>query len=262
MRARSTLMLLVALAAAPSHVAAEAPRKSLSIAAAANLKVALEQIIAAFKEKNPGAEVAASYGASGTFFAQIQNGAPFDLFLAADAELPAKVAASGLSSGGAFPYALGKLVVWVPSSSKLNLDREGLKALLDPSVTRLAIGNPAVAPYGVAAKEALSSAGLYDSVKDKLVLGQNIGQAAQFAQSGNAQAAMLPLSLAMAPPLGSEGRYTLVPPSSYKDIEQRGVVLKGTKAPELAKAFAAFLLGRDGRAILEKSGYGLPPAAK
>lgn len=254
----AVLGLLAALASASPAHAAEAPKRSLSIAAAANLKVALEQVIAAFQQKNPGTEVRASYGASGTFYAQIQNGAPFDLFLAADAQFPAKLAAEKLTSGGAASYANGKLVLWVPSASKLDVSKRGLKALLDPQVAHVAIGNPAVAPYGVAAEQALAAAGLRDALKDKLVLGQNIGQAAQFAQTGNAQAALLPLSLAMAPPLSTEGRYALVPPSSYSPIEQAGAVLKNARDASLAKAFFAFLLGPDGRAILEKHGYGLP----
>lgn len=258
MRAVALGLLALLTSVSPAR-AAEVPAKSISIAAAANLKVALEQVIAAFQQKNPGAEARATYGASGTFFAQIENGAPFDLFLAADSQFPAKVAAAGLALGSSTPYAYGKLVVWVPSSSKLDLAKRGLKALLNPSVTHVAIGNPALAPYGVAAQESFTSAGVLDALQPKLVLGQNIGQAAQFAQSGNAQAALLPLSLAMAPPLSVEGRYTLVPPSSYSPIEQAGVTLKSSKEPALAKAFFDFLLGPDGRAILEKNGYGLPP---
>lgn len=253
------LALLALLAAQGPARAAEPPKRSISIAAAANLKVALEQVIAAFQERNPGAEARATYGASGTFYAQIQNGAPFDLFLAADAQFPAKIAVEGLAAGNSAPYAYGKLVLWVPASSKLDIAKRGLKALLDPSVAHIAIGNPAVAPYGAAADEALQAAGLREALKGKLVLGQNIGQAAQFAQSGNAQAALLPLSLAMAPPLATEGRFALVPPSSYRPLEQAGAVLKGAREPALAKAFFDFLLGPNGRAILEKNGYGLPP---
>ncbi len=232
----------------------------MSIAAAANLKGALEELILAFKQESPKAEVLATYGASGTFFAQIRNGAPFDLFLAADADFPAKLAAVGLASGLPFPYAHGKLVLWVPAASRLDLERDGLKALLDPSVKKLAIANPAVAPYGIAALEALRTTRLYGDLQEKLVLGQNVSQAAQFAESGNAQAAILPLSLAMLAPLRDEGRFVAVPPSAYRPIQQVGIVLQRAKDLETTRTFVAFLVGSRGRALLQKNGYDLPPA--
>ena len=148
---------------------------------------------------NPGVEVSATYGASGTFLAQIANGAPFDLFLSADAEFPAKAVEKGLADGAAFPYAYGRLVVWVPRGTLPDLEKQGLAALAAPSVQKIAIANPDVAPYGRAARAALERAGLLDSVKDRLVMGQNVSQAAQFVESGNAQAAFLPLSLTRVP---------------------------------------------------------------
>ena len=259
---RSCQSLLVGLAlamlgaASPATRAAEASR-SVSVAVAANLKPAFEEIAAAWKAKNPGVEVKASYGASGNFFSQIANGAPYDLFLSADAEFPAKAVEKGLSDGPAFVYAYGKLVAWVPKSSPLDLERRGLAALSDPAVRKIAIPNPQLAPYGRAAVAALEAAGVYAAGKDRLVLGQNVSQTAQFVESGNAEVGFIPLSLASTPPLSTEGRFWPVPQSSYPRIEQAGVVVKGARAGALARDLAAFILG-PGRKTLEKYGYDLP----
>jgi molybdate transport system substrate-binding protein len=254
---RGWVAFLVAALLAPAGVEAVEAR-TLSVAAAANLKPALEEITRLFQARNPGVEVKATFGASGTFFAQIANGAPFDLFLSADSEYPAKVVENGLAEGKAFTYAYGRLVVWVPKGSTLDLDGKGLAALADPGVRRLAIANPEVAPYGRAARAAMEKAGIYESLKGRIVMGQNVNQAAQFAQSGNAQAAFLPLSLARVPPLSTEGRTWLVPPTTYPRVEQAGVVLKGTKQPALAKELAAFLVGEAARQVFAHRGYELP----
>lgn len=259
-RAVPGLLVAAALAAlAPAAAGAPAAR-TLRVAAAANLQAALSDIASGFRARHPGVAVEPSFAASGLLVAQIQQGAPFDLFLAADAASPARVAEAGLADGPPFTYAIGRLVLWFPDPPPPELEKRGLAVLLDPSIRRIAIGNPAVAPYGAAAVEALRAAGVYDAVKEKLVLGQNIGQAAQFAQSGNAQAAFLPLSLAMAPPLSREGRSLAVPAGSHRPIVQAGAVLEGARDRALARAFADYLLGPEGRAALERNGYGLPPA--
>lgn len=250
-------MWLLALLALPG-LAAGAPQHSVTVAVAANMKPAFEEIAARFQAAHPDVEVKATFGASGNFFAQISNGAPFDLFLSADAEFPAKVVAGGLADGKAFTYAYGKLVVWVPNSSKLDLAGKGLAALTDASVQKIAIANPEVAPYGRAAREALEKAGLLAQLKDRLVTGQSVAQAAQFVQSGNAQAGFVPLSLAKTPPLSEEGRAWPVPSSSYERIEQAGVVLKGAKEAALAHELAAFVTGSGAKEILERYGYDLP----
>jgi len=244
-----------AVAAAAAAVAA--PR-TLTVAAAANLEPALKELIRAFEAANPGARVRTTLGASGRFFAQIQQGAPFDIFLAADASCPARLVDAGLSSGLAFPYARGRLALWVPAGSRLDLEKAGLRALLDPSVRKVALGNPAVAPYGVAAEEAMRSAGILEEVKGKWVLGESVGQAAQFAQSGAAQAAFLPLSLVLAPLLSAQGRHLVLPASSHRPIEQSGVIVRSTREPDLSRAFVAWLLGPGGRAILARHGYESP----
>jgi molybdate transport system substrate-binding protein len=257
MAARRAFLLAAAALLLP-RLAVPAPQRSVAVAVAANMKPAFEELAARFQAAHPGVEVKATYGASGNFFAQIANGAPFDLFLSADAEFPARVVEKGLADGKAFTYAYGKLVVWVPKSSKLDLDGKGLAALTDPSVQKIAIASPEVAPYGRAAKAALEQAGLYQALKDRIVTGQSVSQAAQFVQSGNAQAGFVPLSLARTPPLSEEGRAWPVPPSSYARIEQAGVVVKGAKEAALARELAAFIAGAGARDVLERYGYDLP----
>jgi molybdate transport system substrate-binding protein len=258
MRLRSWLapMALASWFSAPGP--AQGSEAALTVAAAANLKPAAEALARAFEAHRPGVKVALTYGASGTFFAQIQNGAPFDLFLSADREYPDRIVAEKLAaSADERVYAFGKLVVWAPPGSGVDLEKRGLAALADPAVKRIAMANPAVAPFGRAAEAALRAAGVYGAVQGKLVLGTSVAQAAQFATTGAADAALLPLSLTFDPEL-SKGKAFPVPESLYPRIEQAGIVLARAADPALARAFLAFLTGEKGRAILAKSGYGLP----
>jgi molybdate transport system substrate-binding protein len=250
--------LLLSAAFLVPRPASAGEQRSISVAAAANMKPAFEEIATMFQSGHPGVEVKSTFGASGTFFAQIANGAPFDLFLSADSEYPAKMVEQGLADGKPFTYAYGALVVWVPKDSTLDLPGKGLAALADPSVLKIAIANPDVAPYGRAAKASLDKAGILESVKGRIVMGQNVNQAAQFAQSGNAQAAFLPLSLARAPPLSEQGRSWIVPAGAYPRVEQAGVVLQGSRQPALARELAAFVMGDAARQVLARHGYGLP----
>jgi molybdate transport system substrate-binding protein len=253
---RRSLLTLALLAAAPAL--AQAARTPLTVAAAANLKGAAEDVEKAFEAEHPGVEVALTFGASGAFFAQLQNGAPFDLFLSADREYPAKVIAAKLGAASdERVYAFGKLVAWLPPGSTLDLEKRGLVALADPGVKRIAIANPAVAPFGRATEWAFKSARVYDAVKEKLVLGTSVAQTAQFATTGAADVAFLPHSLTFGKELAG-GRVILVPEALYPRIEQSGLVLGNAKDPALARAFLAFLTGEKGRAILAKYGYGLP----
>ena len=258
----SALLLLTSLLLLASPAAARAqapgPRRPLAVAAAANLKTAAEELKLAFEAEQPGTEVTLTLGASGTFLSQIQNGAPFDLFLSADRDFPAKVIAVGLGDAADEKvYAFGKLVAWLPPGSTLDLEKGGLRALADPAVKRIAMANPAVAPFGRATEAALRAAGVYEAVKEKLVLGTSVAQAAQFATTGAADVAFLPLSLTFGKEL-SGGRISAVPEALYPRIEQSGVVLAAARDPALARAFLAFVTGEKGRAILAKFGYGLP----
>jgi molybdate transport system substrate-binding protein len=240
--------------------AARAPggKATLAVAAAANLGPAARELARGFEADRTGVEVALTLGASGTFFAQIENGAPFDLFLSADREYPARIVAQKLAApADEHVYAVGKLVAWLPPGSTLDLERKGLAVLAEPAVKRIAMANPAVAPIGRAAEAALRAAGVYAAVKEKLVLGTSVGQAAQFATAGAADVAFLPLSLTFDSTLAG-GRVVPVPEALYPKIEQSGVVLARAHDPALARAFLAFVTGEKGRAILAKYGYGLP----
>jgi molybdate transport system substrate-binding protein len=250
------LVAAAALAGGPGCPAGAAAPRAVTVAVAANLKPAFEELAARFRAANPGVDVRATYGASGTLFAQIANGAPFDLFLSADAEFPARVVEQGLADGPAFTYAFGRLVVWVPRDSTLDLEGKGLAALADRAAGKIALANPEVAPYGRAARAALERAGLWAALRDRIVLGQNVAQAAQFAQSGNAQAAFLPLSLARTAALSVEGRAWPLPGADR--IEQAGVVTMSARDPALARALAAFVAGAGARDVLERHGYDVP----
>jgi molybdate transport system substrate-binding protein len=245
------LLLAGPVAAAPDH-------RTVTVGAAANLRAAAEELQRAFEAERPGVEVALTLGASGALCSQIQHGAPFDVFLSADREYPARLIAAGLAArADERIYAFGKLVAWLPAGSTLDLERGGLAALADPAVKRIAIANPAVAPFGRATEAALRAAGVLEAVREKLVLGTSVAQAAQFATTGAADVAFLPLSLTVATAL-SAGRVVPVPEALYPRIEQSGLVLAGAREPALARAFLAFLTAEKGRAILSKYGYGLP----
>jgi molybdate transport system substrate-binding protein len=231
--------------------------QEIRVAAAADLKFALDELGARY-EKQTGKKIDVSYGSSGNFLAQIQNGAPFDVFLSADVEYPRKLDAGGLSEPGTlYEYALGRIVIWMPADTRIDLAKLGWKALLDPSIQKIAIGNPEHAPYGRAAVAALRSAGIYEQVRAKLVYGENIAQAAQFVASGNAQAGLLALSLAISPPM-REGKRWEIPANAHPPIEQAAVILKSAKDKEGARAFLTFLKSTDARKVLESYGFSVP----
>jgi molybdate transport system substrate-binding protein len=232
-----------------------ASAQELHVAAAADLNFALPEIAKAF-EAQTGTKVQLSFGSSGNFFAQIQSGAPFDVFCSADMGYPEKLAAAGQ----AWPetlrqYASGRLVLWARNDSKLNFERDGIKVLLDPSVKKIAIANPEHAPYGRAAVAALQKARLYDQVKDKLVLGENISQTAQFVTSGNADVGLLSLSLAQAADLQKQGRFWKIPPEIADSLPQGAIVLKQSSSPRLAEKFLDYLSCPAGAKILAQYGF-------
>jgi molybdate transport system substrate-binding protein len=257
---RCLLCLLLALAM-PLR-AADAP-KALLIAAAADLKFALDDVLVEFRKAHPEFDTKATYGSSGTLLAQIDNGAPFDLFLSADVKFPRQLIERGKADKDSlFLYATGHLVVWLPKESKLDLPQLGAKVLLDPSVRKVAIANPDVAPYGAAALAALKTLGLHEQMASKLVRGENVAQAAQFVQSGAADAGVISLSLALAPKMKEAGRYWEVPTDSFPKLEQAGVI--PTSAPNRAGAeqLKAYLGSPAGREILKRFGFVLPPDGK
>ncbi|MGB8413810.1 MAG: molybdate ABC transporter substrate-binding protein [Candidatus Binatus sp.] len=236
---------------------AAAGAAEIKVAAAADLTFAFQDVAARFQEQT-GNSIKLTYGSSGNFFAQIQNSAPFDLFFSADVGYPKKLEAAGLIEPGTiYEYASGKLVIWVPNASKLDLSR-GLATLLDPGIRKIAIANPQHAPYGIAAVAAMRHAAVYEKIKSKLVLGENISQTAEFVQSGNADAGILALSLALAPAMKDKGRYVEIPATDYPPIIQAAVILKSSRNKQLANQFMKFIKQPDTIALMARYGFSIP----
>lgn len=234
-----------------------AAAQEITVAAAADLQFAFRDVGARF-EKETGKHVKLIFGSSGTFFAQIQNGAPFDVFFSADIDYPKRLDAAGLAEPRTYyPYATGKLVLWVPNQSKLDLNR-GLQVLLDPGVQKIAIANPEHAPYGRAAVAALRHENIYDNVAAKFVLGENISQTASFVVSGSADVGILALSLALAPSLKDKGRYVEIPSEDYPAIQQAAVVLKSSLNKDAARQFLEFVKTPVVRDLLRGYGFTVP----
>ncbi len=233
----------------------------ITVAAASDLSFAFKEAAGRF-EQQTGTRVKVTLGSSGNLFSQIQNGAPFDAFFSADIRYPQKLEESGqVVPGSLYRYATGRLVIWVPNRPGLPSPQQGLKVLLDGSVRKIAIANPKHAPYGRAAVAALEKAGVYDAVKDKLVLGENISQATQFVESGAADAGVIALSLAVVPAMQQAGQYWEIPQDMHPPIEQGAAVLKNGTNRAGAQAFFSFLQGRDGQEILRQYGFVLPNQA-
>jgi molybdate transport system substrate-binding protein len=247
------VVLLAMLAGAGcSGCARHGSPSGLSIAAAADLRFALEDGARQFHMTHPEIDLRIAYDSSGNFYSQIQNHAPFDVFLSADQQYPRRLAREGFAREDAiFVYALGRLAVWVAASSGLDPST----ALRDVRVRHIAIANPQHAPYGRAAESALRSMGIYDSVAKKLVFGENISQTLQFVESGAADAGIVALSLAAAPAVRGHGRFWEIPADTYAELIQSGVILKDTPA---ARQFRAWWLGPAGRTLLRQYGFSLP----
>lgn len=225
------------------------------VAAASDLQFALEDLADLVAEEHPGLELAVTYGSSGTFLQQIGHGAPFDLYLSADLEYPRRLVADGRAAADdLFPYAVGRLVVWTPEGSAVD-PAAGLSVLTDPRIRRVAIANPEHAPYGRAAVAAMRSAGVSAAVEPKLVLGENIAQAAEFVQSGNADAGVVAMSLVLADPLRDVGRWAEVPLDAFPRLEQGGVVLGSARDADAARTVRDTLLSPAGRAVLDRYGF-------
>jgi molybdate transport system substrate-binding protein len=222
--------------------------QTLKIAAAGSLRFVLEEIKASYKKKNPNTEINVTVGSSGMLFQQISNGADYDVFMAADNTFPNKLKTQGMIIGDVKVYALGKLVVW---SNSIDVSK-GIDAMFNPAVHKIAIAKPELAPFGERAIECLNYYKYFEKVKDKIVYADNIAQAAQFAQTGNAEIGFLALSLAIDPEM--KGKYFVLDTKSYKPIEQALVALKKQQQnPETAK-FIAFVLSKECKTIFEKYG--------
>ena len=257
----SVTLAALAWAAPPVVQAAQKPCGTITVAAAADLSYAMNEIAANF-EKATGCTVRVSTGSSGNFLSQIENGAPFDVFFSADIEYPKRLEAKGLAvPGSIYLYAIGKIVLWVRNDSRLDVSK-GLMALRDPSIQKVAIANPQHAPYGRAAQEALQNAGVYDAVKDRFVFGENISQAAQFVESGSADAGILALSLVLSPGLKEKGRFWRIPEHLYSPIQQGVVLVRASRNMPAAQAFLGYIETPATAALLERYGFVLPATVK
>ena len=257
-RAFSQLLWLAAMWLLVGISTELAAQRAPTIAAAANLNFALTEIANQF-ERGQGTRVELVFGASGTLTRQIQDGAPFDMFLAADEEFPNQLVAAGLTRDAGVVYAVGRLVIFAPNGSPLAVDErlEGLGRLLKAGrATRFAIANPEVAPYGRAAEAVLRKRGLWDALRPNLVLGDTIAQAAQFATTGNAVGGLIAYSLVLSPGFADRGTYAVIPDAAHPPLRQRMVLLK--RAGGVASRFYAYLQGEPARAIFRKHGFTVP----
>lgn len=238
--------------ALPSAFAAE-----VTIAAASDLSFVFKEIVSEF-EQMTGNHVRLTLGSSGNFYAQIQNGAPFDLYFSADIGYPKKLEEAGLVvPGSLYSYAVGRIVLWTGKGSHLDLSK-GLEVLRDPMIRKIAIANPKHAPYGRAAVAAMEHFKVYDQIKDRLILGENISQAAQFIESGACDAGIIALSLALAPAMTAAGQYWEIPATAHAPLEQGAVILKQSKSPDAAKQFLDYIKGPQGQGIMKRYGFTLP----
>jgi len=237
---------------------ASAHAEKITVAAAADLKFAMDEIVTTFKTSHPGDEVDVIYGSSGKFHTQIQQGAPYDLYFSADIAFPRELAKAGFAASEVKPYAFGRIVLW---SASLDASKMTLASLTDPKIARIAIANPKHAPYGKRAEEALRASGLWEKVEPKLVYGENIAHTAQFVQTGNAQVGVIALALAVNPELASKGGYWLIPDNLHAPLEQGFVITKRAEGNALARQFADYMSSKPARTVMTKYGFVLPDEA-
>jgi molybdate transport system substrate-binding protein len=226
------------------------------IAAAADLRYAMDTLVAVYRQAHPGSDIQVVYGSSGNFYEQIRNGAPFDLFFSADRNYPDQLQTQGKVIGTVTDYGIGRLVLW---SLRLDPAAQGIHTLEAPAISKIAIANPDHAPYGKRAVESLRYYGIYDKISPKLVIGENISQAAQFAMSGSADAGIIALALALSPPMRQTGgKYWLIPDASHGRLEQGYALLPHATGNNDALDFQAFIRSAAARSILNRFGFGNP----
>jgi len=240
------------------HTAQASQPRHMTIAAAADLRYALDAVIAAYHQAHPQDTIKVTYGSSGKLLAQIEQGAPFELFFSADSEYPKQLVAAGAASGDPVPYALGHIVIW---SARVDASKLTVADLAKPSFGRIAIANPEHAPYGKRAEQALHAAGVWDAVKSRLVYGDNIAQTAQFIASGNAKVGIIAQSLAVDPQMAKQGSYAVIPAALYQPLLQSFLVTRRGADNTLAHDFAHYVQGAEARDVLSRYGFGVPSAA-
>jgi molybdate transport system substrate-binding protein len=228
---------------------------SLTIAAAADLKYAMAEVVKNFRAERPGDRVEVIYGSSGKFSTQIANGAPFDMFFSADIQFPRELEKKGLTAGAARPYAVGRIVLW---SLKPDLAKTPLKDMPQAAVRKFAIANPQHAPYGLRAQEAMQHQGVWEAMKPKLVMGENIAHTAQFVDSGAADAGIVALALVLSPTMQGKGAWTLIPDDWHEPLEQGYAITRRAAANPLARDFARYMESEPARAVMRRYGFVLP----
>ncbi len=254
---RLSLVATVALVFGMTLPKCQAADHEINVAAAADLSAALQEVATAY-EKKTGVAVKVSFGASGALTQQIQNGAPFDIFFSADMDYPKQLIAGGQAEGTTlFRYAVGRLVLWVPKDSPLDVEHKGMDILLDPSVKKISIANPQHAPYGRAAVAVLKHYGLYEKVTERLVQGENISQAAQFVESGNAQAGFVALAHASAPAMQGKGKYWIIPADAYPALDQGVVMISRSAHKQDAASFLEYVETADFAVEQQRYGFTL-----
>lgn len=229
--------------------------ETLTIAAAADLKFAMAEVVEQFRAGRPGDRIDVIYGSSGKFFTQIANGAPFDMYFSADITYPRELEQKGLTAGTTRPYASGRLVLW---SLKPELAKTPLKALPRAAIRKFAIANPQHAPYGLRAKEALVHQGVWETIQPKLVLGENIAHTAQFVDSGAAEAGIVALALVLSPTMTGKGAWALIPAEWHEPLEQGYVTTQRAAGNSLAAVFADYMSSEPARVIMRRYGFTLP----
>lgn len=248
-----TALALTSLASALLFACA-AIADTTRIAAASSLRHAMEDLVASFQEQHPEHQLAVSYGSSGSLRAQIAHGAPFAAFFAADMERPEALVDSGHAASGVRHYASGQLVLWTRSRA----EPPELAELTQPAFRRIAIAHPEHAPYGARALEALQAEGIHEAVADRLVTGNSVARALQQAQSGAAQAALIPLSLATHPSVDEQGVYTPIDPDLHAPLRHGYIITRHGSGDEAMARFAAFMDSDGARTILEEHGFRPP----
>ena len=242
-----------------AELAPTARAETVTIAAAADLTYCIDDLNRSYQHSHPSTELKVSIGSSGNFSAQIQNGAPFDVFLSADIQYPRNLASGGFVDQSTLTvYAVGRIVLWTSKPDSVNLDR-GIDVLRDRvAVKKIAIANPEHAPYGRAAKAVLENSELWTEVQDRIVQGENIAQTAQYVQTGNADAGFVALSLLLSPNLKNIGRYIEIDPKLYPKLEQAMVLTTAGSKREAVRDYFQFLQSQAARKIFDKYGFTLP----
>jgi molybdate transport system substrate-binding protein len=224
-----------------------------TIVIAANLKTAMDSIAKVYKQKNPADNIQILYGASGKFYEQIANGAPFDVFFSADMSFPTKLKESHFAISTVKLYAIGRIAIW---SKKIDPNIQKMNSLLDPKVKKISIANPVNAPYGAKAVESMKRSKIYNNVKTNLVYGENIAQAAQFVAFGAADIGIIALSDVLSPAMKKErGKYYVIPQENHAPLEQGCVILKHGKGNATALRFYDYISSDKAVAILKYYGY-------